>query len=431
MKIKRYIVKDMAEAMMKIKNELGTDAVILHSRKVKEPGILGFFGKSQLEVVAAIDEEKERQAAMAKAMEIKRILVDTEGVNKNKDAHKHSVSADDNDDDSSHIASEKNEINRMSQDIQYLKDMIQTLINDRKENPSNSLEVPQSPAPESNLEKKHPSFKLKTKQGDTSVKQDGTGEKFETLMKLLLENDIHESHIQVFEKALKEMDISTPASIRGSLEKVIFDLLGKVYTIEKDYAPPKVFFFVGPTGVGKTTTLAKLAARLSLIENKRIGLITADTFRIAAVDQLRTYCEILGVPLSVVYEADEIKSAIKKYKQCDYILVDTAGRSHKSDDMPKDIKGLLQAAGQSEIFLVLSATTGYKDLKGIIQSYDFIKDYKVIITKLDEASSIGNVLNILMLTEKPLTYFTIGQSVPDDIEIANTDRILNAIMGEL
>jgi len=173
-----------------------------------------------------------------------------------------------------------------------------------------------------------------------------------------------------------------------------------------------------------------LAARLSLINNKTVGLITADTYRIAAVDQLKTYSEILGLPLKVIYEPEEVKDALNRYNDKDCILIDTAGRSHKSDELLQDLKGILTYVENPEIFLVISMTTGYKDIKSIIGSYKFLDDYKLLLTKLDETSSLGNVLNIKLETGKPLSYFTIGQSVPDDIEIANTDKIADYIVGE-
>jgi flagellar biosynthesis protein FlhF len=191
-----------------------------------------------------------------------------------------------------------------------------------------------------------------------------------------------------------------------------------------------VFLFVGPTGVGKTTTLAKLAAKLSLIDNKKVGLITADTYRIAAVDQLKTYSEILGIPLSVVYEASELPDVMYKYKDKDVILLDTAGRSHKSEELSRDLQDLMNNLENPEIFLVISLTTGYKDIVSIIDAYNFVDEYKIIFTKLDEASSYGNILNVKVESGKALSYLTTGQSVPDDIEIADSEKIVNYIVGD-
>ncbi len=121
---------------------------------------------------------------------------------------------------------------------------------------------------------------------------------------------------------------------------------------------------------------------------------------------------------------------MKKYKDKDFVLVDTAGRSHKSDELKNDLDNLLKHLKNPEIFLVISLTTGYKDIVSILNSYEFLKDYKLLFTKLDEASSLGNILNVRAHTGKPLSYFAIGQSVPDDIEIANVDRVVNFIVGE-
>lgn len=416
MKVKRYLTKDMAEAMIKIKNELGNDAVILHSRKIRKPGFWGYFSRPLMEVVAAIDEDKERdkEDALTKAIEIS---------NKLKENTRPQVQEVKQPEASS-------EIEKINLDIQYLKEMIQTLINEKRDSASTSR-INLTEATVAEVAKTINSADLlQVHEESNQMVKKPAKTRHQRMVEILKENDVNEAYLKHFEDRFANLKLGTKADVRKAMKAVFDDMLGQVFTIEKDYKAKKIFFFVGPTGVGKTTTLAKLAARLSLLENKRIGLVTADTYRIAAVEQLRTYSEILGVPLTVIYEADELSAAIKKYKDMDFILVDTAGRSHKSDDMPKDIKALISAAGDVEIFLVISATTGYKDIKSIVDSYGFLKDYKVIVTKLDETANPGNVINIKMMTQKPMTYFTIGQSVPDDIEVANSERIISGITGE-
>ena len=187
--------------------------------------------------------------------------------------------------------------------------------------------------------------------------------------------------------------------------------------------------FLGPTGVGKTTTLAKLAAIYSIQHQKNVGLITADTYRIGAVDQLKIYAQILGVPLSIIYNPNELPDAINYHSDKDIILIDTAGRSIKHNDLEKEISELLTYGRIDEIYLVLGSNVSYKGCIDIINSYRFLPDYKLIFTKLDEINSYGILLNCCMLAQKPLSYLTTGQNVPDDIEIAEPEKIKNLLIG--
>lgn len=393
MNVKRYIVKDVNEAMIKIKNELGRDAVILNTRKIKSPGMFGFLKKPLVEVVAAIDEGK---AVTPKKdlseSEIQQLRDELKKVVEDRQAQKQAVKEE-------AVVVEKNE-------IEALKEMVMDL--SHKVNHQETVTTSARSKP-------------------TSVMTD------DRLEMLLKDKDLNKESMKRIRNILKgrlNIDESSDQSILNTVRLIVKEILDEPYTIDDSVSDKKVILFVGPTGVGKTTTLAKLAARLSLINNKTVGLVTADTYRIAAVDQLKTYSEILGLPLKVIYEPEEIKDALTNYSDKDCILIDTAGRSHKSDELLQDLRGILTYVEKPEIFLVISMTTGYKDIKSIIDSYQFLEDYKLLLTKLDETSSLGNVLNIKLETGKPLSYFTIGQSVPDDIEVANTDKIANYIVGE-
>lgn len=376
----------MSEAMIKIKNELGKDAVILNTRKIKQPGIFGFLKKSLVEVVAAIDENVEQKKDTALTDdELKKAFLDArEKVTTEK---KH------------------NDFDKINDEIDSIKNMIEKLVKDK----------------EINKEIEHV---YRTSNSDTNVNEKNNVEFNESnvnkLIDFLVEKNVSDENARkLVDTILESTDITVLEfdQIKKVLYSKLLELIGTAYTIENESSKQKVYAFVGPTGVGKTTTLAKLAARLSLIENKKVGLITADTYRIAAVEQLKTYSEILGIPLTVVYEAEELDHAIKKYSDMDCILIDTAGRSHKSEELERDLKNLLINVKDPELFLVISLTTGYKDIKSIVEAYTFLDDYKLILTKLDEASSLANILNVKMLTNKQLSYFTIGQSVPDDLSL--------------
>ena len=195
---------------------------------------------------------------------------------------------------------------------------------------------------------------------------------------------------------------------------------------------PRVVFFVGPTGVGKTTTIAKIASRLSMGQKKKVVLLTADTYRIAAAEQLRTYANIMEVPFRVIYSTDEIRQAYQDFKDYDFIMVDTAGHSHKNEEQKENINQFIHSLddlAEKEVFLVLSAATKYRDLVNIVDSYMSMTEFALIFTKLDETESLGNLLNIKLRTDAPLSYVTYGQNVPDDIENFNPQKTVKQLLG--
>lgn len=377
MKVKRYMVQDMNEAMIRIKNELGLDAVILNTRKVKKSGIFGFFRKPMLEVVAAIDEPQMKRAT-TRSIEQKPVAVPVPAQPV------------------------------YSQELDGLKAMVENLVK--------KVEHMETQDP---VDEKHVIPKVET--------VDHTEFYVQYLKNLDIQESIAKKILEIVKRQIT-VDDKNKDTVFNAMKVIAREYLGEIKTIEKEKENhPKIYIFLGPTGVGKTTTLAKIAAKLSLVENKSIGLITADTYRIAAVEQLKTYSEILGLPLEVVYEAEELNEAIDKFKDKDYILIDTAGRSHKSKQLKSDFDELVKAIDDYTVFLVMSLTTGYKEMRNMIDSYQFLEDYRLLFTKLDEASSYGNILNIRVLTGKALSYFTIGQSVPDDIEDADKEKVIQYI----
>ncbi len=193
---------------------------------------------------------------------------------------------------------------------------------------------------------------------------------------------------------------------------------------------PHIVALIGPTGVGKTTTLAKLAANLKLRERQRVGLITLDTYRIAAVDQLRKYADIIGSPLKVVSTAEELREAISAMQDCEYILIDTAGRSPRDAMKLNELKGLLAVAEPDEVHLVLTATASQESVQFAITKFSEVRVDKMIFTKLDEAAHVGVVLNVVRKVNKSLSYITTGQDVPDDIEVGRGRRLAQMILAQ-
>lgn len=207
---------------------------------------------------------------------------------------------------------------------------------------------------------------------------------------------------------------------------------GQLSSITPAEEGPKVVFFVGPTGVGKTTTIAKIASKFTVDSKKKVALFTTDTYRIAAVEQLRTYANILEVPFFVIYSPEELQSELKNFSKYDYVFVDTAGHSVQNEaakaDMAEFIHSVKEIA-ESEVFLVLSATTKYKDLLNIADTYTQITEYKLIFTKLDETTTLGNLLNVRLHSGAPMSYVTCGQNVPDDISYFNVQSTVKQLLG--
>ena len=219
--------------------------------------------------------------------------------------------------------------------------------------------------------------------------------------------------------------------LAGIYQKMILKF-GKSEGITGSEDGPRVILFIGPTGVGKTTTIAKLAGKLAVEEKKKVALLTADTFRIAAAEQLRTYAGIMEVPFRVVYTKEEFRQALDSFNSFDYVFVDTAGHSDQNAEKLGDMKELISILDGTvayQCFLVLSATTKYKDLVRIVENYRHIAEYELIFTKLDETSAYGNLLNISLLTGKPIAYITCGQNVPNDIKVFDPQNMVKILLG--
>ena len=191
-----------------------------------------------------------------------------------------------------------------------------------------------------------------------------------------------------------------------------------------------VIAFVGPTGVGKTTTLAKLAARYSMSERLRVGLISADTYRIAAADQLKTYAKIMGLPIKVVSEKEEFKEALSRFSDRDVVMVDTPGKSRKDQGYIEKLRDFLSVGVPVETNLLLSLTASRENMLEAASRFDTVDYDNIIFTKVDEATGLGSMYDVIDEVGKPVSYLTVGQNVPNDIEDANPGRIARLIMHQ-
>jgi flagellar biosynthesis protein FlhF len=236
--------------------------------------------------------------------------------------------------------------------------------------------------------------------------------------------------IQTLQIELRPEHFAQPEFVRRKLADQLEKLLPTAGPIVRTKAVgPHVVALVGPTGVGKTTTIAKLAANLKLREKQRVGLITLDTYRIAAVDQLRKYADIIGSPLRVVASPEDLRDAVAAMSDCDFVLIDTAGRSPNDTMKINELRNFLAAVEPDEVHLVLSTTASQPCVELAIERFSAVRVDKILFTKLDEAAHVGVVLNVARKVNKALSYVTTGQDVPDDIEVGRGNRLAQLILG--
>ena len=193
----------------------------------------------------------------------------------------------------------------------------------------------------------------------------------------------------------------------------------------------RTIFLIGPTGVGKTTTLAKLAANFALNEQRRVALLTTDTYRIAAIPQLRTYGEIMGLTLDVAYSPSELQDLVIRHQDKDIVLVDTPGRSQHNQPMLEEMADFMREVPSRTLYLAVSAASKYRDMLDVVSHFGTVPIGGIIITKLDETVSFGPILNLASEIARPFTYYTNGQDVPADIQVAETRRIVDLILDEV
>ena len=396
--VKKYTGKDETEAVMKAKDDLGSNAVVLNVRTMKQRGLAKIFKKDFVEITAALEEKDFAQ-----------------NVNNNKPTF-------------SRVSSEA---------IKKQQSQINLLADDR----ADTNAPKQSEIIEKKLDSLHDMLRNQmVKEEDVKpVVRPENNANFKSLKLIynkLLENEVSEKYanaiINDIENSMKKE--SNLDSILASVYQKIILKFGEPEAIEDDDRR-KIVFFIGPTGVGKTTTIAKLASDFKLTRSKNIAMITADTYRIAAVEQLNTYASILDVPVNVIYSPSEIVESIEELSDYQMIFVDTAGRSHKNTEQRDEIIEMISNVRNSDIdadiviFLVMSVTTKYRDMVNICDAYKSLNSYRLLFTKLDETDSVGNILNIKLYTGAPISYITYGQNVPDDIESVDVQKLAKSLLG--
>ena len=402
MLIKKFEAPTEQEALEKAKAELGKDVIITHITTIKPKGLVKLFKKPLVEVTASVETETDYQKKNNQARNYGN--TDTKPADFTKPARTSSFEA----------VLPKEEDKAFP--IDHVLDSLQNILLD-KQQPKEAT-VTEKPATRVEPEEKPDSPSL------TCIRM---------IYNKLLSNEVEEVFanklISEIESVIKpDSDVKTVLS--NVYQKLVLKL-GQTQTIKITEGKTRFIFFIGPTGVGKTTTIAKLASSLKLGLKAKVALFTADTYRLAAIDQLRSYASILNIPLKVIYSETEMKEAMEDFSGYDAVLIDTAGRTLKNKEQRDDIEKLIFSVPEDkrDVYLVLSATTKYKDLVTITEGYSEISSYNLIFTKLDETDCIGNILNVRMLTEAPLSYSTNGQNVPDDICRINPQSIAKQLLG--
>ena len=421
--IKKYIGKTEEEAIALAKAELGDNVTIMNTKEVVPRGLYKFFRKPSVEVTAAVDENIKESSAEPVKEEKKEDIPDFSKLQQVLNEKQFSPAPD------SKTAQKEAERERMLKNSQIIEEEL----TEQQNGKDSGNDIEQKLNTLQDLLEKQMTMGREEEKEEKERAVDKNQAYLDLIRKQLIDNEVEESYV---EQILEEIEgtlknNSTLDNILASVYQKIVLKIGSPHLIDLKTKRTRYIFFIGPTGVGKTTTIAKIASVMKLAKKSKVALITSDTYRIAAVEQLKIYSNILGIPLKVVYAAEEMEKVREELRGFDLVLVDTAGRSHNNQGQKEDLNNILKTVPDSdkEIFLVLSATTKYKDLVKIANTYSEICKYTLIFTKLDETDTIGNIFNMHILTGAPLSYTTCGQNVPNDIGKIDAQKIAKQLLG--
>ncbi|MDR1884916.1 MAG: flagellar biosynthesis protein FlhF [Synergistaceae bacterium] len=413
-----YEAQSDAEAIQVARSRLGREAVILSSRPIKLGGVLGMFKRNALWVTAGIlvpekedqmSESRERMVAFQHLLEVRRAVTGAQ--------------------DS--MAERRAEPLQTSAFMPTASPVPPPSVQGAAVQAYEMNAVPRRAHEESHLSKDVDEIKeILTK---VLARLDGDDDELAPGMGFGLDDNARKLMAADVEKNIA-MDLVEEFRHSSGGRQFNHWLASKIPVMGGDPGSAlggRKILFAGPTGVGKTTSIAKIAAGQSLWANRKVVLMTADTYRIAAVEQLRTYAKILSIPIEITAEPRDVECAIRKHKDADLILLDTAGRSHYDDGRMEELHTLYEAFAPDTVHLVMASNVKYRDMLRIIDRMGIVPISALLFTKLDETASCGTILNVLRDFSLPASFFTNGQNVPNDIEVARGDYFVNLLFDNV
>jgi len=376
--LKTYIVNDMQEGMAQIKKELGLDAVILSTKEYRKKGIKGWFSKPKLEIVAAYD-DADRISIKPGRPSVR------QNTGRTPQTYRGSGRAD------IEISSIENRISKLDTTLSNFMQRIENNYSDK--------------------------FAAYSKD-------------IRSFAGVLLDNDVREEIVYELADKASELIRKNNTDAGDAIKKTVREYLGGPEKTDVSKRGPRVILFLGATGVGKTTTLSKIATDMVVNKHKKAAVMTTDIYKIASTEQLKVYADILEVPFSIVYSNDEIEENMQSFADRDVIFIDT-GKSPDKEGYKEQIKDIIAQLSPDEIYMVISAGSNYKSCVETLDSYSYVNDYRIIITKMDEACSFGMLFNVRSVTNKPFAYLTYGQVLTEDIKDFDSNEITEEIMAEM
>lgn len=410
MQVKRFEGVDMQEVLRLVKHDLGPNAIILSTRQVKKGGgAFGMFGRPMVEVTAAVDRDGGDAAEAPRPPGRRPVATAAAG-----------VSARD-------VADLTQALDPLQRDMDQVKELLYQLA--AKERCSPPVHV-------SGLERE---FSVVRKMVERLVQQqqDGNGPLFvatimpcyQRLLASGMEESLARRLAERVQNSVAQEKLVEESYVRNAFASTLVKTTPIHGSLPLATGQCTTVAFVGPTGVGKTTTIAKLAAHYALGSKKKVALLTLDTYRIAAVEQLRTFAKIIGLPVDVVLSEAEMDRALARHGDKDLVLIDTAGRSQRDELQMAELMSCFAGGKRAALSLVLSATASSPNLLETVERFKPLGLASLIFTKLDECNAFGTLLSTALRGQIPLSYFTIGQRVPEDIEVATGERVVDLILN--
>ena len=389
MNFKTFRAKTMQAALDMVRRELGPDASVLHTRQIPVGVLPWLTGAKAVEVMASTNVRVPRQLSAQGGLSLE------VGPESGGALGEHEVAPRGNESEVYNFRS------RYRDDMKRQLDDLQSLVEQ---------------------------LCLRDRQVDRPEMPDSLFQLFTTLIEAEIDERLARELVDRVKNEASEAELGDVLQLTPIAGRLIEQQIQVTGPLRVESGSRRLVALVGPTGVGKTTTIAKLAANYRLREKARIGLVTVDTYRIAAVDQLRTYADIIDLPMEVVATPSEMRGALEKLRGLDLILMDTAGRSPRDEIKIQELKSILNEAQPDEVHLVLSSASGTSHLLKAVSQFNEVGATALLLTKLDESTGLGNLLPLFQTGKLPLSYLTNGQNVPDDIEPASARCLADGIL---